>query len=241
MSTPKKPGVTVADHHFIVKPDGTWEKRPGGFIVGMSFTAMGEAESKAAELAAANPKLSASARLITQRRLAAFFDAHRQLKEYLSTPLGNIAVQEDSAELRNLWHLYLMTGRELIDSIGHIIHTCFGLKQPLNGLNAKKLQALRLTVEKLKQKLPSMESLMLCLDKYEILLTDFISLRDRDKTHGDTIKEPPTISATGVASGGRIVSYNFNNEFVFAEYVNTSFEAIIGFARFVLLPQNTEK
>lgn len=236
----RKKLITAPDEHLIQRADGTWERRPGRLAFSLSLKSLGPAESAAIDLLRTNQRLLGVKREALERRLACWIQAYGDLSEYLTSPLGDIPIQSDSAEVRNLWHTYLLTGRELIDELGSVIHICFGLSQGLRGLNAQKFTSLRTMISQVSGRVSGLAPLTECLDDYEDLLVDFIDLRNRDKTKGDTVQEFPWISERGVATGGVVGIPGTIRTFDFVAFFEKSHSGLLDFAKRILAPHPTE-
>ncbi len=158
--------------------------------------------------------------------LSPFIDAYKRLEEHIHVSIGEAYISEDSIELRNLWHLYLIRGRELIDEIGRKMHKCYGLKQKLKGLNRKGFKNLRKIIGKQGSSESYITELLSLIDEYEQPLIEFIELRDRDKECRDTLVTAPVISPTGNPKGGLLEHKETNRKYDFVEYFFESYRNI---------------
>jgi len=179
-------------------------------------------------------RLDGYRRSVIEKRLAAFVQAYLDLREYLHTPLGDIPLRVDNAQIQNLWHTFLIVGRELIDEIGSIIHICFSLQQSITGLNKKKMESLRKIIEQASRKITGLEPLTACLDEHQEIIENFVALRNRDKTKRDTLIDFPLISETGTPSGGLIANRETGFSFDFVIFVEKSYLSLIDFTKRIL-------
>jgi hypothetical protein len=224
--------IIVDDYHCVMNKDGIWEKRPGRLMVAFGVKSISQSD-KAAEEIVKNSNLEEKQRAHIVTRLAQFIETYLQLEEHLHKPLGNIPISDDSVEFRNLWHLYLLRGRELLDETGRKIKVCFDLKQGINGLNAKKFVSLLGVLEQEARKREELRELIIRVQQYSTGLIEFIDLRDRDKTHNDTIEQPPYIYPDGQPRGGKLLNGTANRQYEFVEYLGNSYRIIIDFVRLI--------
>lgn len=226
--------VEVPDYHFVGNQHGKWIKVPGRLTIAMEFKVHSRVEAEAHQIATSTSRLTGHRLSSLEKRLAGFIQSHLDLTEYLHTSLGDIPIKADSARIGNLWHMYLLRGRELIDELGKVVHVCFGLRQEVNGFNEKKLASLRQIIAQAQRKLEGLDPLIDCLDKHETNIVIFIALRNRAKTNDDTIIDLPWISEAGVPSGGIIgePTKQFRGEFV--GFVADSYARIIDFTKTIL-------
>lgn len=166
--------------------------------------------------------------------LAPFLDSYYKLNIHLHTPVGDAYISEESTELRNLWHLYLVRGRQLIDEIGRKIAIRYELKDTTKGLNARKLKNLqtRLSKEAINRK--ELENLTVALERHGDAILEFIYLRDRDKECRDTLERGPIISPSGEPNGGVLFNREKNKKYDFTQYLAESFSLIINFFNDIL-------
>lgn len=228
--------ITVPDYHFIGDGNNGWIQNPGRLKFALETISYGPAETEAKDIISASTRLKGfpyKARLI-EKRIADFIQAHLDLEDYLHTPLGDIPVKDENSKIKNMWHLYLMRGRELVDELGKVVHICFNLKQNIGGFNEKKFGSLRKIIGQAQEKVPGLESLIYCLDKHEHTIKNFIDLRNRSKTDNDTITEYPWISENGVASGGVIEELSKELKFDFVDFHVETYATIIDFAKAIL-------
>ncbi len=227
--------ITVADHHLVMNEHGEWEKekRPGIPMMSLGIKTISESDKRAEEIVK-NCHLSDRQKAYLVNRISQFIAVYVQLYAHIHTPVGNVDIAEDSVELRNLWHLYLLRGRELIDEVGKKIRTCFGLKQHVNGLSSAKFVSWENILRQEMRKRDDLSELVENLEKYREALIEFIELRNRDKKASDTLLEPPYISPSGIPRGGKVTNRETNREFDFVEYFHTSFKSIMQFAEAIL-------
>lgn len=226
--------IEVPDYHLVGDGNGNWRKVPGRLAFAMELAVHGKAESEAKAIATSATRLTGYKVASIERCLAGFIQSYLDLFEYLHTSLGDIPIKADSARVRNLWHTYLLRGRELIDELGKVVHTCFGLKQEIGGINEKKLTSLRKNIDHAKRKIDSLDPLVTCLDNHEQLLITFIALRNRDKTNNDTIINLPWISETGIPSGGTVGDPTKQLRSDFVVFTETTYASIIDFTKTIL-------
>jgi hypothetical protein len=227
--------IVASNHHFGMNEAGEWdkEKRQGRPKIAVHLKQMSASEKKASEIVK-NPNLSDNHKASLVARMSQFFDAAIKLSNYIHIPSGNIDVSVDSVELRNLWHLYLMRGRQLINDIGGSIGICFGLKQRINGLNRKKFEKLENVLQNEKRKRADLQQLIDYIEVCKGGLIEFTDLRNRDKEHNDTLIDPPTVSPLGIPTGGKIVNRSNNKVYIFVEYFHSSFTMIKEFTETIL-------
>jgi hypothetical protein len=226
--------ISVPDYHLVTKDGGkTWEERPGRLKVAFGIKSISESD-KQAEMMVKNSNIPNSQRIHVVNRLSQFIDARAQLIQHLHTPIGDIDVSDDSVEFRNFWHLYLVRGRELIDEIGRKIRVCFDLKQSIPGLNAEKFRSLQNILQQEVKKRNDLQELIKVIENHKDALIEFIELRNRDKTHGDTIAMAPYISPEGIPWGGEINNKGNQKKYVLVDYLDSSYKTIIDFARAIL-------
>lgn len=230
--------IEVPNYHFAGDGKGNWRKVPGRLAFAMELSAQGKAESEAKAIATSATRLTGYKVASIERYLGGFIQSYLDLYEYLHTSLGDIPIKVDSARVRNLWHTYLLRGRELIDELGKVVHICFGLKQEVGGINEKKLTSLRQIINQARRKIDGLDPLVSCLDNYEQLLVTFIMLRNRDKTNNDTIIDLPWISEMGIPSGGIIgePTKQFRGDFI--AFIETSYTSIMDFTKIILGSNN---
>ena len=226
--------IQVPDYHLVGDRNGNWKKVPGRLALAMELAAHGKAELEAKAIATSATRLTGYKVASIERRLADFIQSYLDFFEYLHTSLGDIPIKADSARVRNLWHTYLLRGRELIDELGKVVHTCFGIKQEVGGINEKKLTSLRKNIDHASRNIGGLGLLVACLDKHEQLLVTFIALRNRDKTDNDTLIDLPWISETGTPSGGIVgdPAKQFRGDFV--TFTETSYASIMDFTKTIL-------
>lgn len=226
--------VEVPAYHLIGDQNGNWKKVPGRLAMAMELKVHSRAEAEAYQIATSASRLAGHRLSSIEKRLAGFIQSYLDLTEYLNTPLGDIPIKSDSARVGNLWHMYLLRGRELIDELGKVVHVCFGLKQEIKGFNENKLISLRRIVAQAQRKIEGLDLLVDCLDKHESSIVIFIALRNRAKTNNDTIIDLPWISETGVPSGGTVgePTKQFRGEFV--GFIVDSYATIIDFTKTIL-------
>lgn len=231
--------IAVSDHNLVMDDCGEWlkEKQPGRPKMGLHLKTMTPSEKKA-DAIVQNPNLTGQQRAPLVNRLSQFFDAAIKLNDCIRKPSGNVDVSVDSVELRNLWHLYLLRGREVIDEIGRKIKTSYGLTQQIHGLNAKKFNALEKIIERDMRKRENLNQLLNYIRSCKGALIEFIELRNRAKTENDTLVEPPSVSTIGNPKGGKIVNRHNNKEYVFVDYFYDSFKHIKTFAETILGSKN---
>lgn len=200
----------------------------------MELKVHSRAEAEAHQIATSASRLVGHRLSSIEKRLAGFIQSHLDLAEHLNTPLGDIPIKANSARVGNLWHMYLLRGRELIDELGKVVHVCFDLKQEVKGFNEKKLTSLRQIIAQAQRKIEGLDPLVECLDKHETNIVIFIALRNRAKTNDDTIIDLPWISEAGVPSGGTIgePTKQFRGEFV--GFVADSYARIVDFTKTIL-------
>jgi len=227
--------ITVSDFHYVMEEKDQWgqERMPGRPKMAFHLKESSESERKAAEIVK-NSNLSEHERASLVSRMSQFFDAAIKLNNHIRTPSGNVDISVDSVELRNLWHLYLFRGRELLDAIGKKINVCFALKEKVSGLNARKFAALQDILARAMRKREDLQRLAECVENYKNELTEFIELRNTAKERNDTLVEPPVVSPPGIPRGGKIVNRINNKEYVFVDYFYSSFTNILEFARTIL-------
>jgi hypothetical protein len=163
--------------------------------------------------------------------VASFIDAREKLHMFIHIPIGEAHISQESTELNNLWHNYLIRGRELIDELGRKIDVCFGLKQTVHGLNAKKFESLRTILSKESTHRGDLKILEGIIKKYESDIIEFIGLRNREKESRDTLVRPPVVSPSGEPQGGVVMNFTTNKEYDFVHYFDRSFATIIEFTR----------
>lgn len=233
MSQNKPPFIDVDPHHLVHR-HGSWVKAPGRIKVGFAIKAFGPAEKGARDLVASATRVNGFRVEQTEVTLANYLQAQLSLQEYLQTPHGNVPVTADSAAFRNLWHMFLLRGRELIDRVGPLVGPAFGLKFAVKGLNAEKFESLRKVIRQAQPKVAGLEPLIDCLDRHETALTQLIDVRNRDKDRDDTIKEPPEISEEGVASKGVVRTNKPGETLEFVSFFERSHEAVLHLVKTVL-------
>lgn len=213
--------ITAANHHLVGVGDGGWERREGQIKMGVAIQEDDTATQESRRLLAASRSLTGNARENLEKRLASFLYVKSQLHNYLKTPRGNVSTKVEGTELQNLWHNYLTTGRELIDEVGRVIHVCFGLNNShrLNGFNEKKAKKLRNLILQERSRVAELDDLEKILDKYELIVLDFISLRNQEKETKDTIQDAPWISPDGDPSGGQLLIRKAANDRQNREFV----------------------
>jgi hypothetical protein len=221
--------IKANDYHFVMSEDGEWIKKPGRLQFALHTKSISNSDKVAEEIVNNNSLGSYQKRKIVTS-VAKFIEAYEQLNSYLHISKGNIPVAEDSIELRNKWHSYLFKGRELIDEIGTVVNICFGLKQKTSGLNEKKFISLRKIVLQAMRKKQGLEVLIQIIDENEKEIAEFIMLRNREKTNGDTLLEAPMISEEGIPSGGVLKDIDTS----FVEYHQASYLSIIRFVKSIV-------
>lgn len=184
-------------------------------------------------------KLSGHGLKKIEKRIAAFEHAYLLLDQHLKRPT-DISVKIDGPEIRNLWHSYLITGRELFDDVGSVTHICFGMSEKVSGLNEKKFGSWFKNIEKAKPKVSGLDQLEKHLKKHQEVIVQFIDLRNRDKERGDTLVEPPYINPDGNPSDGRISSHSHSSELNMVDFIKESHEEIIDFVSGILCPQSLQ-
>ena len=220
--------IKVPNHHFVGDGKGGWLKRPGRIKMRLSVLEHGPSDAIADAVIQKSSRLQGRMLPPVRERLRYFLQAYLDLETYLSTPIGDVPVQADGAKVRNLWHLYLVRGRELIDILGSVVHLCFKLNGRRNGLNAKTLAGLKTDAAQLSGKLDGIECLLACIEAHEELVISFIDLRNRDKDRNNTLVEPPFISETGDATEG-VLDMGAGAREDFVRYLRKSYQEILGF------------
>lgn len=227
--------IIVADYHFQMDADGGWQKdkRPGRPKIAFHLKSV-YGSRKVASSIVTNPNLSAYQKAAMADRISQFVHSYTKLSQHLQTPVGNVEIRDDSDELRNLWHLYLQRGRQLIDQIGKNVHVCFGLKQRLKGLNVQGLSKLEEFLRQQMKQGPELESLTKQIARLRSGLIEFVELRNREKVDNDTLVDPPAVSPDGIPMGGAIFNRKNNKHYHFVNYFQNSFNLIMLFARIIL-------
>lgn len=226
--------ITVSDFHFAMDDNGEFkEKRPGTPMTAFHLKEISASDKKASEIVR-NPNLSEHKRASVVNRMSQWFDAAIKLNNYIHTPAGNVDVSVDSVELRNLWHLYLFRGRELIDEIGKNIPICFRLKEKVPKLNTEKFKSLQDILARAMRKRRDLQQLAEYVESHKAGLIEFIELRNCAKEENDTLVAPPVVSPLGIPRGGKIVNRRKNKEYVFVNYFHSSFTNILEFATTIL-------
>lgn len=201
--------IKVPNQHFRKDKRGEWQIAPGRLETRVTITRAGPAETEARKICDSASRIAREKLRRVERGIATFIQSQMDLYLYLHTPLGDIPVKADGAKVQNHWHLYLMRGRELLDALGHVLPTCFGLKDKIDGINGKKLRSLRTIISRAKGKADSsqkseLDALSMLVDSHEQILLEFIDLRNRSKQFADTILDLPWISASGAPSAGLV-------------------------------------
>jgi|GEM_PF-3823016 hypothetical protein len=234
MTTQKPPFIEASPYHFVGDGKGGWVQTPGRLQFSIVTKAFGPAEKGARDLVGSATRINGFMVDRLESLLAGYLQARENLYEYLHTPQGNIPIVADSAEFRNMWHLYLFKGRELIDATGPLVGRSFNLKYPAKGLNAESFSALRKVISQASRKAQGFEPLVECLERSELLLQQFIKLRNREKTHGDTIRESPAISEEGIPSKGKLYIHDPHYGSDFIIFFEQSHTAIMDLIRTIL-------
>lgn len=208
--------------------DGKWKKEPGRLKIAFHTKKVSESEIEAEKIVKTTA-LGEYQRKKIVTSLAKFIEAYDQLQPFIHTNKGNVPVAEDSIELRNNWHSYLFKGRELIDEVGSVINVCFGLKQKVSGLNEKKFKSLKNIVTQAMRK-KDFSLLLEIINENEENIVQFVNLRNREKSHADTLIDPPVISEEGIPSGGSIKGINIS----FSDYIQQSYLDILKFVESIL-------
>lgn len=170
------------------------------------------------------------------KKYAMFLRAHADLLKILTMEHGEgVSFQMDSLEARESWSHFLMVGRILIDFLGLYCTGPLGLKQKVGGLNREKFESLLKILEHQGRTEPH---LLIVKSKLEILksdVLDFIAMRNREKTHGDTIIEFPAVSDWGITGGGKVA--DGEREWVMLEFIENSLSKIQELTNLLLVHQ----
>jgi hypothetical protein len=220
--------ITVPDYHFVGDGNGGWIKVPGSIKMRMSLRDCDAGEIASEAIVRQITKINGQSKIHLKERLSAFIHAYTELETYLTTPQGNISIQADGNMIRNMWHTYLIRGRELIDFLGTVIHIQYNLKDKVHGINNQKIQSLKNRCSQLSGKIQGLDNLLACITKYEELLMAFIELRNKDKEQNNTLKEPPYINPDKTATEG-VLSKKNGEEIEFIAYFRCSYLMIINF------------
>jgi len=224
--------ITVPDSHLVQDNQGDWHRRPGRLKISLHTLSESSSDRLARDIVQ-NPNLSTKEKNKVIALLSQFIHAYEELNHQIHIPLGNVPVSQESTRLRNLWHLYLLRGRELLDGVGYRANKCLFLKQKVTGLNTKKFESLCriLEGEIVNHQRRELEEILSAMRRYKQDILEFIGLRDRDKTCNDTLERPPCISPEGVPHGGLIVNWDTQKNYNFSDYVERSFRIIIEFTK----------
>jgi len=210
---------------------GKWHPMPGP---GLAVTVIGTVVDEATQL---SERLAASSQLPPNRHarwmkcFVPFERAYRDLKEYLHTPQGHGAsFQMHSPRLTTLLRSFLFSGRMLIDYVGLQAPTTLHLKEKVRGINAERYESLVAELmaneshEPIAKKLSGLKSGIL----------RFIEVRNTEKVHQNALKEPPTISPSGISSGGLIWNSFGKEDIGFHPFVEGSYDVILRFLKVIL-------
>lgn len=225
--------IESPDYHLVGDDKGNWRKVPGRLMFKLSGTTT-EKYSDEIEQIVQNKNLTPFQKKCIKKRMSLFIHSHEKLHKYLTTQETDASIQLKSTDFDSMWHSYLISSRELIDEIGRYIHICFGLKEKTDGLNKKKLDSLLKNITKAKKYKEDLSNLEKIIKEYQIFLIEHIALRDRNKTHSDTLAESPWINPSKIPNGGLLVNRTNDQEYDFVNYFYNSHKEILGFAERIL-------
>ncbi len=225
--------IESPDYHLVGDDKGNWRKVPGRLLFKLSATTT-ESYSDKIEQIVQNENLTEFQKKCIKKRISSFMHTYEELHNYLTTQETDASIQLKSTKIESMWHSYLISSRELIDEIGLYIHTCFGIKEKTNGLNRKKLDSLLKNIIKAKKYKEDLIILEEIIKEYHIFLIEHIALRDRNKTHRDTLVEAPWINPSKIPNGGLLVNKTNDQEYNFVNYFYNSYKTIQGFAERIL-------
>lgn len=224
--------ISVSNYHFAGDGSGEWIAKPGSLKIAFHMIESNSATQIAEGIVQSAKRKRPQNLSKLKKHLLDYVSSYIALKRYLSTPQGNVPITLQSADLDNYWHLYLMRGRELIDSIGKETSYCFNLYDKLNGIDKKKLDSLKNTLGKIKEKNPDFNTLLDILNRYEAFIIQFIELRNLDKVHSNTLSSPPYINPDGSYNNGVISLEGI--EINFSEFFDSSYLQMLSFSCDVL-------